>query len=307
MSSGMKRDMGNVMLERPTAVEAAVGGVREYVELAKLRMGLLSALIAGAGYYMASVGGVNWSGLIHAFAGTFFLSTGAFALNQYLERELDSRMERTRTRPLPALRMQTAQALFFGMALSAAGILYLSLLCNLTAGALGAFSLGSYALIYTPMKRISNFNTLIGAVPGAMPPVIGWAAETGSINFNTGILFTILFLWQLPHFLAIAWMYREDYARAGMPMITTMDSTGRFTARQMLIYAAALLFISVLPYRVHMAGDLYLWSAAITGVGFLALCMRWAMRRDYERARHVFLASLIHIPVLYVMMAVDKV
>jgi protoheme IX farnesyltransferase len=270
-------------------------------------MGLLAAIISATGYYMASGARVDYMGMLHAFIGTWIIATGAFALNMYLERDVDGLMERTKLRPLPTGRMAPMQALVFGMLLSVAGALYLGFACNFLSAAVGAISLGSYVAIYTPMKRVSNLNTIVGAVPGALPPVIGWAAARGDFGFGAGLLFAILFLWQLPHFLAIAWMYKEDYAAAGMPMITTIDKDGRFTARQMVIYGAAYVFMTLLPVDAKMAGQVYWWTALISGIAVFALCIRWALKRDRPAAVHVFLASLFHLPLLYVTMVLDKI
>ncbi len=290
-----------------TAIPFATATVRDYVQLSKLRMGFLAALISATGYYMGAGAQVNLWGMLHAFIGTWIISTGAFALNMYLERDLDGLMERTRLRPLPAGRMQPRQALAFGMIIAAAGVAYLAVLCNLVSAAVGAIALGSYVAIYTPMKRVSNLNTIVGAFPGALPPVIGWAAVRGDIGFGAGLMFAILFLWQLPHFLAIAWMYKEDYQSAGMPMITTLDASGQFTARQMVIYGAAYAFMTLLPFNAHMTGPAYLWTALVSGLFVFALCVRWAIVRDRPAAVHIFLSSLFHLPLLYVMMVLDKI
>jgi protoheme IX farnesyltransferase len=281
--------------------------LRDYVQLSKLRMGMLAAIIAATGYYMASGSALNLWGMLHAFVGTWLISTGAFALNMYLERDLDGLMERTRLRPLPAGRMVARQALVYGMFFSSLGVAYLAFTTNLVAAAVGAIALGSYVAIYTPMKRVTNFNTIIGAFPGALPPVIGWAAVRGDIGFGAGLMFAILFLWQLPHFRAIAWMYKDDYLNAGMPMITTLDETGRFTARQMVIYGAAYVFMTMLPVDAHMAGNIYFWTALLSGIVVFALCIRWAIVRSRPAAVHVFFASLLHLPLLYVVMVLDKI
>jgi protoheme IX farnesyltransferase len=225
----------------------------------------------------------------------------------YLERDVDGLMDRTRLRPLPAGRMVPRQALVYGMILSVAGVAYIAITSNLVSAAVGAIALGSYVAIYTPMKRVSNLNTIIGAFPGALPPVIGWTAVRGDIGFGAGLMFAILFLWQLPHFLAIAWMYKEDYQNAGLAMITGMDESGRFTARQMVIYGAAYVFMTLLPVDAHMVGELYLWTALVSGLVVFALCVRWAIVRTRPAAVHVFFASLVHLPLLYLMMVVDKV
>lgn len=291
----------------PVDMVAAPSTVRDYVQLSKLRMGLLAAIISATGYYMASGEAVSYLGMLHTLIGTWLISTGAFALNMYLERDVDALMQRTRLRPLPAGRMAPRQALVYGMILSVAGVAYVAITSNLVSAAVGAIALGSYVAIYTPMKRVSNLNTIIGAFPGALPPVIGWTAVRGDIGFGAGLMFAILFLWQLPHFLAIAWMYKEDYQNAGMAMITGQDESGSFTARQMVIYGAAYVFMTLLPVDVHMVGDLYLWTALLSGIAVFALCVRWAIVRTRPAAVHVFFASLVHLPLLYLIMVVDKV
>jgi protoheme IX farnesyltransferase len=246
-------------------------------------------------------------GMLHAFFGTYLISAGAFILNMYMEREFDLRMKRTRNRPLPAGRLAPASAFAFGMLVSFGGIIYLLAFTNIMAAAAGAVGLGSYVFIYTPMKRISHLNTLIGSFPGAIPPIIGWAAATGQISFHAFVLFSILFLWQLPHFLAIAWMYRDDYAAAGMPMLSVIDHECSITVRQTLLYGFCYVVVSLVPTMIGMAGMVYFTVAAISGLIFLGLCLRWFFKRDRPAAVHVFLASLFHIPVLYVIMVLDKV
>lgn len=281
--------------------------IGDYLQLAKARMAVFSALIAAAGYYIGVQQPVTIVGLLHVCMGTLLVCAGAFSLNMYLERDIDSRMQRTRTRPLPTGRVQAGHALFLGVLFSILGVFYLAVMLNGLTAAIGAVAAGSYVAIYTPMKRISNLNTIIGAFPGALPPVIGWTAARGEITFEAGLLFAILFTWQLPHFLAIAWMYKDDYARAGMPMITTMDKDGRFTARQMVIYAATYLLVCLMPSRGGIAGPVYFWGALISSTVFLLLCVRWARTRDRKGAVHVFLASLVHLPLIFVLLMVDKV
>ena len=279
---------------------------QEFVALSKVRMGMLAAIMAGCGAYMASRAELNYMALLHSCVGTFLLGAGAFALNMYLERDLDARMERTRKRPLPAGRMAPVQALTFGVTVVTAGVLYLLVTCNPLTAAIGAIAAGSYVAVYTPMKRISTFNTIVGAIPGALPPVIGWAAASGRIEFGAVLMFAILFLWQLPHFLSLAWMYRDDYKKAGMAMITSYDKDGKFTARQTLIYGVAYVLMTLLPYQANMAGRLYFWTAALSGIFMLGLCLRWLPNRDRKGALHIFLFSLFHLPLIYIMMVADK-
>jgi len=282
------------------------GSMRDYFQLTKARMALFSALIAAGGYYVAALGPISWAMLLHVCVGTILVCAGAFSLNMYLERDLDVLMHRTQKRPLPSGRIEPSRAIAVGIFFSVVGLAYLGYFCNLLTAAVGAVAAGSYVAIYTPMKRLTNLNTIVGAFPGALPPVIGWTAARGELSFGAGLLFAILFMWQLPHFLALAWMYKDDYARAGMPMITTMDERGGFTARQMVIYAAAYLLVCLMPTRAGLAGELYFWGALVSGLAFLGLCVRWAIPRDRKGAVHVFLASLVHLPLIFLLLVVDK-
>lgn len=278
----------------------------DFFNLTKPRLTLLAAIISAAGYHLGSSGSTNWAGVASAFAATFVLSGGAMTLNQYLERDLDGLMVRTRKRPLPAGRVAPVSAFLLGVVLSVLGIVWLAFGANLVAGAVGALAVASYVMVYTPMKRLSSLNTIVGAVPGALPPVIGYAAATGTLDFQATLLFVIMFLWQLPHFLAIAWVCREDYARAGMPMLTVIDREGGFTARQVVIYSLALLLVSPLPTLVGMAGWIYGVVSVLSGVAFLVMGLKWLMHKDTPGARRVFLASLFHVTLLFLLMTLDK-
>jgi len=210
---------------------------RDLVELTKPRITLMVVLTAGIGLLLASGGEASYVLVIHTLVGTGLLAGGSSALNQVLERDLDALMQRTADRPLPAGRMHPDAALLFGVALSIIGLLELTLFVNLLTALLGTLALASYVFLYTPLKRVSSLATVIGAIPGAIPPLMGWTAVTNEIGLGAWVLFGILFLWQLPHFLAIAWMCREDYARAGLPMLPVVDPDGRSTARQMVLWA----------------------------------------------------------------------
>lgn len=285
---------------------AARSRFADYVNLTKPRLSLLAAIVSLAGYYMGVPGSASWTGAATAFFGTLIMACGAMTLNQYLERDTDALMVRTRRRPLPMGKITPGAALLLGVVLSAVGIVYLAFGANLVAGAVGAVAVASYVMVYTPLKRLTSFNTIVGAVPGALPPVIGYAAAVGHVDFQATLLFAIMFLWQLPHFLAIAWVFREDYARAGMPMLTVIDREGGFTARQVVIYSLALLLISPMPTLIGMAGWIYGSAAIVSGLLFLVLGVRWYPKKDITGAKRVFFASLIHVTLLFVLMVIDK-
>lgn len=285
--------------ERPTRFA-------DYVNLTKPRLSLLAAIVSAAGYYMGVQGPGSWGGVLTAFVGTFVMACGAMALNQYLERDTDALMLRTRRRPLPSGRVSPGAALVIGVVLAATGILHLAFGANLSAAAVGSLAVASYVMIYTPLKRVTSLNTIIGAVPGALPPVIGYAAAADAVDFRAVLLFAIMFLWQLPHFLAIAWVCRDDYARAGMSMLTVIDPEGGFTARQVVIYSLALLLISPMPSIIGMAGWIYGTVSVASGVIFLILGLRWYPRKDLAGAKKVFFASLLHVTLLFTLMVADK-
>jgi protoheme IX farnesyltransferase len=238
--------------------------------------------------------------------GTGLVAGGASAFNQVLERDLDALMRRTRTRPLPDQRLQPIEGVLFGTALTLIGVLMIVAASNLLAGAVALATLVIYAAIYTPLKRRTSFGTVIGAIPGALPPIIGWAAVSNEISAGAWVLFGIMFLWQLPHFLAIAWMYREDYARAGFPMLPVLEPDGRSTGRQSVVYATALLPVSLAPTAMRMSGDLYLSGALVLGVAFAWLTFAFARSRSVQDARRVFFASIIYLPLLWILMIADK-
>jgi len=273
--------------------------VRDWAELVKPRLTLMVLFTVAAGFVLASPGFLDWSLFLHALLGTSLVAAGASALNQYLERDTDARMRRTRNRPLPAGRLAPRAALRFGVLAACGGLIYLSVLTNPLAAAMAASTLVSYVFAYTPLKRISAWNTLGGAVPGALPPVIGWTAATGTLETGAGCLFLLLFLWQFPHFWAIAWLYRDDYARAGLKMVPTLDQEGgRMTGRFMVQSCIALIPVSLLPVYVHVAGPRYFWIALVLGAMFLAFAGRFLLQPSQERARHVLWASLLYLPVL---------
>ncbi|RMH17229.1 MAG: protoheme IX farnesyltransferase, partial [Acidobacteria bacterium] len=258
------------------------------------------------GFVMASPGMVSWALLVHTVIGTALVASGASALNQVIERASDARMRRTARRPLPAGRLGREQALVFGAAVALAGMLYLALLVNLLTAALGALTLSLYVFVYTPLKRHSPLATLVGAVPGAVPPVMGCAAASDALGPLAWSLFGILFLWQMPHFLAIAWLYRSDYARGGFPMLSVLDENGQRTARQAVLYGAALIPVSLLPAVVGASGLAYLVGASVLGVVFLGYGVAFARAIGLPAARRLVLASVLYLPLLLGLLLVDR-
>jgi protoheme IX farnesyltransferase len=279
---------------------------RDFVALAKPRLNMLVVASSLAGYAMAAGEPLGFIRVCALLAGTGFVAGGASAFNQVMERDLDALMRRTRTRPLPAHRLQPLEGLLFATAITLAGVLLIVASSNLLAGGVALATLVIYVAIYTPLKRRTSFSTVIGAIPGALPPIIGWAALANELSVRAWILFGIMFLWQLPHFLAIAWMYREDYARAGFPMLPVIEPDGRSTGRQSVVYAAALLPVSLAPTLTHMAGDIYFAGALVLGVLFLWAAIRFARSRDVKDARTLFFGSLLYLPVLWILMIADK-
>ena len=278
--------------------------VADYVTLTKPRLNALVIATAAAGYYLADgAGGVP---LLSAIGGTAFVAGGASALNQACEQHTDSLMERTRLRPLPDGRLQPAEAVIFGVVLSAAGLAVLALGANLAAAAAALATLVSYVAVYTPLKLRTSLSTLAGAVPGALPALIGWVAASGRPSIGGWILFGIVFLWQMPHFLAIAWMYREDYARAGFPLLPIIEPDGRSTGRQALLYALALVPVSLAPTLVGLAGRMYFAGALLLGLALVAVATRFSLARTVPRARVLFLSSITYLPLLWALMIANK-
>jgi protoheme IX farnesyltransferase len=281
--------------------------VADYVELAKPRVAVLVLFTVGAGVLLAGGRDFQFLVLLHTVLGTALVAAGASALNQWLERDSDARMHRTEKRPLPSGRLQSAEVLVFGSLLGLIGVLYLALtLSNLSAALVAAVTFILYVAVYTPLKRRSPLNTLIGAVPGALPPIIGWCAVRGEITHEAALLFLILFLWQVPHFLAIAWIYREDYARAGLRMLPVVDRDGQRTAQNMILYCLALLAVSLQPVLLKEAGLLYLGGAVLLGLTFLATAIGFQRWRSHCQARRVLRASLLYLPGLLALLLLDR-
>lgn len=278
-----------------------------YADLVKARLTALVVVTTLVGFYAGSGSPVELWLMIHTVLGTGLVACGAAALNQLLEREYDARMQRTESRPLPSGRLQPDGVLLVGAVLSMAGLIYLALAVNVITSFLGAVTLGLYLFVYTPLKRLTTLNTMIGAIPGAIPPLMGWTAARGEISIEGWSLFAILFLWQLPHFLAIAWMYREDYARAGFAMLPVLDETGDRTGSQAVSHTLGLLPISLCPAIFGMAGLVYLAGAFLLGIAFLYFAIQFRRQLTMARARQLFLASIIYLPLLLGLLVFDKV
>lgn len=294
-------------VQRSAVLAAPASRLADYAELTKPRITLMVVVTTAAGYYLGARGAIDLVGLLHALLGTGVIAAAASALNQVLERDTDARMLRTRDRPLPAGRLELPAAAAFGMSLAVLGAAYLGLAVNLLTGAIGVVTLLLYVLVYTPLKRRSSLCTIVGAVPGALPPVMGWTAATGALSAEAWVLFTILFFWQLPHFLAIAWNYREDYARGGQPMLSVEDPEGTSTGRQIVLYCMALLPVSLAPSIVHLSGALYFWGALALGLLYLAAGLHAARDRSHRAALLLLRVSVIYLPALLGLMTFDKV
>lgn len=277
-----------------------------YAELTKPRITFLVVLTAAAGFCMGSAAGVDYVRLLNMGIGIALLSSGISALNQYLERDLDGLMRRTQERPLPSGKLLPMEAAIFGISLSVIATAYLAILINPLSALLGCATLASYLFVYTPLKPKTTLSTVLGAFPGAMPPFIGWVAARGEITVDAWILFAILFLWQFPHFLAIARMYRDDYARAGIKMLPVVEPDGRVTGQQIIIYTLLLVPVSLLPVVTGLAGSVYLVGAAILGLGFLYFSARAALVRTSWQARRLLLASVLYLPALFALMVLNR-
>ncbi|MGH7718078.1 MAG: heme o synthase [Gemmatimonadaceae bacterium] len=282
------------------------GALTVRLELLKLRIVLMVMLTVGVGFALAGPPEVLSPALLNALVGTALVAAGAGALNQFLERDVDALMRRTAHRPLPSGRLRAAEARAIGVAASVGGVVYLAATVNLVTAAVAAFTVASYVLVYTPLKRVTSLSTLVGAVPGALPIVGGWAAGGGALGLEVWVLFWIVFFWQLPHFLALSWIYREDYARAGLETLSVGDTDGRRTFRQAALYAAALVPVSLAPAVLGMAGSFYFVGAALLS-GCFAAATAWAGReRTPARARRLFVASLVYLPGILVLMVTNR-
>jgi len=279
----------------------------DYVALAKPRLNVLVVVTALAGYYMGLRGSVDVLLLLHVLMGTALVAGGSSVYNQVIEVDTDGMMRRTRARPLPSGRLTPRAARIFATVLSTVGIAQLALGVNVLSAAIAVVTLLTYTVFYTPLKKRSSLATVVGGVSGALPPLIGWAAARNSLSIEAWILFGIVFLWQMPHFLAIAWTYREDYKRAGFPLLPVIEPDGASTGRQALIYAAALLPLSLAPTAVKMTGLAYLIAAAVLGLAFVWLSARFAWRRSAPAAKGLFVGSIVYLPLLWILMVLDRV
>lgn len=277
----------------------------DYVALTKPRLNLLVVVTTLAGYYLGMADGAPLLTLLHTVLGTTLVAGGSSVLNQVWEKDTDKLMRRTRRRPLPDARLQPGPALWFGLALSTAGLAELWWFATPLASVVAFLTLLSYVIVYTPMKLKSSLSTIVGAVPGALPPLIGWAAATDSLSAGGWVLFGIVFLWQMPHFLAIAWMHRDDYAQAGMPLLPVVEPSGRSTGRQALLYAAATIPVSLLPTLIGLAGPRYLVTAIVLGAIVLWLAFEFAATRTHVAARRLFFATIIYLPLLWGVLVAD--
>jgi heme o synthase len=289
--------------------------MRAYIELTKPRITWLILMSTAIGYFFGLPGDSSWQAflravpllpLLHTLVGTGLMASGTAALNQWFEREADRRMRRTAARPLPTGRVSASRALAFGVALSVAGFLELWFGASRLAASFGAFTLVTYLFCYTPLKQRTWWSTTVGAIPGALPPVIGYAAAAGRLDGHAAALAAILFLWQFPHFYAIAWMYKDDYARAGIRMLPVIEPDGRWTARQIVLYGMALIPVSLTPVFLGMSGVIYAVGALALGLWFLYSGVRVALERTIIRARRVLVTSVLYLPLIYGLMLLDR-
>jgi len=297
-------------------LQTLISLLRDYAELTKARITTLIVLTAWCGYFFGAhrMGSSSWSlGLFHALLGVSLVSSGTAALNEVLEAGVDGRMRRTALRPLPAGRMSRAHAAMMGLALTLGGSAYLAIYANLLTGLLAFLTALVYLAAYTPLKKVSPLCTFVGAFPGAMPVVLGWTAVRGKLEAETLILFAIMFVWQFPHFLAIAWLYREDYAQGGIRMLPVVDSDGQSTVWRILAYSGALIPVSVLPVAMGMAGRVYLVGAVLIGAALFRVAVGMAYPRlpataaaSKPSARRLLQATIIYLPALFGLMMANS-
>lgn len=278
----------------------------DYLELTKPGVTFMVLVSALAGFTLGSPNSIDWTLLLNTLLGTWLVAGGTNALNQLIESDADSLMKRTKGRPLPSGKLTSSQVLVFATSISIIGILYLCYAVNLLTGFLAALTLVSYVFIYTPLKRKTSLSTIIGAVPGALPAMGGWTAVRGDLGVGAWALFFILFFWQLPHFLAIAWIYKEDYMRGGFPVLPVLDPDGRFTSKQIIINCLALLSVSLLPTLIGLTGPVYFSGALILGLTFLTSGIFLAVQRSNRYARRLLHASILYLPILLALMLIDK-
>jgi protoheme IX farnesyltransferase len=290
--------------ERPQTLSIRLA---DLAEMTKPGITLMVVLTAGLGFLLAERGGISFLLLVHTLLGTGLISGGASVLNQVVERETDALMRRTANRPLPAGRFDPDMALLFGVVLAILGLVYLALAVNLLTALLGAVALAGYVFAYTPLKRVTSLATVVGAIPGAIPPMMGWSAVRNEVDLAAWVLFGILFFWQMPHFLAIAWLCRDDYRQAGFPMLTVLDPSGQKAARQSVLYGAALVPVSLMPALLGLMGGIYFGGALVLGLVFLGFSVGFARNRTTSGARWLMLASLLYLPAILLVMLIDRV
>ena len=296
----------SVVTSPAPAWRTALATLAVCAELGKARLSALVVLTAGVGFILAARADIDWSRLGFAVLGTAFAALGANALNEWIETERDARMVRTRRRPLPTRRISRGSALAFGLVIGAAGPCLLAAKLNATAAVLALAALLIYVLLYTPLKTRTPLNTLVGAVVGALPPLVGWAAATGRVDAGGWILSGILFLWQIPHFVALAWLYREDYARGGFRMLPTVDPAGHLTGCIAVVYTLVLLLLALMPTLAGVAGLVYALGSLVLGSALLLIGVGLERRRTHAAARHLFLASVVYLPLLLGLMVLDR-
>jgi heme o synthase len=299
----MRVDLGTIAIPRD---QLAWARALAFIELMKPRITFLISFTAFVGFFCGTSGPIPYLLLFHTLTGTALAAGGAAAFNMYLERELDAKMERTALRPLASGRLQAVSALLFAGAVSVAGFLYLFVFVNKLTGAISAVIFAGYLFLYTPLKRKTWLCTLVGAVPGALPIVLGWTGTNATLSPGAWTLFAIVFLWQLPHFYSIGWMYREEYARAGLPVLSVIDDSGKRTSRQAVACIFLLEIVAAIPFYLKLAGAIYFFGSMALGYIFLAFGLHFAWLRDRLAARRLFIISAIYLPALLLLLLFDK-
>ena len=290
----------------PGMAAAARSRPSDFVALTKPRLNLLVVATTAGGYYLGAAPGVDGLALFNVTAATALVAGGSAAFNQVLERRVDAMMDRTRRRPVADGRLAVGESVAFAALLSTAGLAWLALTTTPLAALVALVTLLTYVVLYTPLKLRTSFATVIGAVPGALPPMIGWAAATNTLSREAWVLFAIIFLWQMPHFLAIAWLFKDDYGRAGFPMLPVIEPDGRSTGYQVAAYASALLPVSLVPSLMGLAGPIYFLVALALGLAFLAVSLRFAVKRTRRDARVLFFTSIAYLPLVWLVMVLDR-
>ena len=293
-------------IEMPAIAPVVRNRGADFFALTKPRLNFLVVVTAAVGYYLGAGPDLDVVNLVVAIAGTALVAGGAAGLNQVYERDTDSLMWRTRARPLAAQRLTVNEATVFSLVLAGTGLATLAACANLLATFLALLTLLSYNVVYTPMKRHSRLATLVGAVPGALPPIIGWSAAQGRLTPEAWALFAIVFVWQIPHFMAIAWLYRDDFGRAGFPLPPVVNPDGKSTARQAVMFSVLLIPISLVPFLLHAAGAVYAAGAIAGGFAILGLSMSFLSQRTNERARRLFVGSITYLPLLWILLVADR-